>query len=139
MPEQPRPPERTSGTEDREPRTLMGPVEVYDLERELERLTREPEWSDGHQNAVTLAKGSNFRIVLVAMKPGARVGEDEAHGRMSVQVLRGAVTVERPDKGSELAAGQLAALDAGQPWSIEARDESAVLLTIAWPEERSLL
>jgi quercetin dioxygenase-like cupin family protein len=139
MPEQPRPPERTSGTEDREPRTLISPVEVYDLQRELERLTREPEWSDGHQNAVTLAKGSNFRVVLVAMKPGARVGEDEAHGRMSVQVLRGAVSVQRPDKGSELAAGQLAALDAGQPWSIEARDESAILLTIAWPEERSLL
>ncbi len=139
MPEQPRPPERTSGTEDREPRTLISPVEVYDLEREVERLTREPEWSDGHQNTVTLAKGSTLRIVLVAMKPGARVGEDEAHGRMSVQVLRGAVSVRRPEHGRELAAGQLAAMNAGEAWSIEAREESAILLTIAWPEERSLL
>ncbi len=77
--------------------------------------------------------------MLICLKPGGKVGEDEAHGRMSVQVLRGAVAVRREEGSAELSAGQLAALDAGQAWSVEARDESAILLTIAWPEERSLV
>ena len=139
MPEQPPPPERTSGTDERESRTLIAAIETFDVERELERLTGEPEWAGGDRNAVTLAKSSRFRVVLVALRAGAQVGEDEAHGPMSVQVLRGAVSVRRSSEASDLSAGQLATLDVGGPWAVVAKDESAILLTIAWPEERSLL
>jgi quercetin dioxygenase-like cupin family protein len=139
MQDQPRAPERTSGTGERESRTLMRDVEAFDVDDEIDRLTNEPEWSGGDRNAVTLAKSSSFRVVLVVLRTGARVGEDEAHGPMSVQVVRGAVTVRRSKDSVELSAGELAALDVGGPWSISARDETAILLTIAWPEERSLV
>jgi quercetin dioxygenase-like cupin family protein len=139
MREQPRPPERTTGTGARESRTLIAPIEAFDVDDEIDRLTTEPEWSGRDRNAVTLAKSSNFRVVLVVLREGAQVGEDEAHGGISVQVLRGAVRVRRSADAAELSAGQLAALDVGGPWAITARDESAILLTIAWPEERSLV
>jgi quercetin dioxygenase-like cupin family protein len=139
MPTQPRPPGRTTGRDAREPRTLEREVAVFDLDDQLDRLTREPEWLRGDRNAVTLAKSSSFRVVLVVLRDRARIGEDEAHGPISVQVIRGAVTVRRSDDSAELSAGQLAAMEAGGPWSITARDASAMLLTISWPEERSLV
>jgi quercetin dioxygenase-like cupin family protein len=113
MADQPRPPERTSGADARRPRTLEQPVAVFDLDDELDRLTAEPEWSGRDRNALTLAKSSSFRVVLVALRGGARVGEDEAHGPMSVQVFRGAVTVRRSNEAAELSAGQLGTMEAG--------------------------
>jgi len=139
MADQPRPPERTSGADARRPRALEQPVAAFDLDDELDRLTAEPEWSGRDRNALTLAKSSSFRVVLVALRGGARVGEDEAHGPMSVQVFRGAVTVRRSNEAAELSAGQLGTMEAGGPWSVTARDASAILLTISWPEERSLV
>ena len=138
MPEQPRAPEQTSGTDEREPRTLMQAVETFDLAAEVERLTSEPEWSRD-RNAVTLAKATNFRVVLVALRGGAEIGEDEAHGPISVQVLHGGAVVRRSGQDTELGSGRLAALDAGGAWAVSAREDSVVLLTLAWPEERSLV
>ena len=139
MANQPRPPERTSGADAREPRTLERDGAVFDLDDELDRLTGEPEWSGGDRNAVTLSKSTSFRVVLVALREGALIGEDEAHGPISVQVIRGAVAVRRSEDSAELSAGQLATMEAGGPWSVTARDASGVLLTISWPEERSLV
>jgi quercetin dioxygenase-like cupin family protein len=139
MPTQPAPPDRTSGADTREPRTLTAALEVLDLQQELKRLVNEPEWSGGDRNAVTLAKSSSFRLVLVALRAGARVGEDEAHGPMSVQVLRGTVTVRRSEDAAHLRPSELAAMEAGGAWSVSADEDSAVLLTIAWPEDRSLV
>jgi quercetin dioxygenase-like cupin family protein len=139
MANQPRPPDQTGGSDERKPRTLESEVAVFDLDDELDRLTGEPEWSGGDRNAVTLSKSTSFRVVLVALREGARIGEDEAHGPISVQVIRGAVTVRRSDDAAELSAGQLATMEAGGPWSVSARDASGVLLTISWPEERSLV
>ena len=139
MANQPRPPGRTGGSDEREPRTLEREVAVVDLEEELDRLSGEPEWSGGDRNAVTLYKSSSFRVVLVALREGARIGEDEAHGPISVQVIGGSITVRRSNDSAELSAGQLATMEAGGPWSVTARDASGVLLTISWPEERSLV
>jgi len=61
----------------------------FDLARELEQLHREPGWSSG-QNAKTLVKYEDFRVVLTA-------------------------------------------LDQGLSHDVEALEESAFLLTIAWP------
>jgi quercetin dioxygenase-like cupin family protein len=139
MSRQPPPPERTSGADAREPRTLIAPLDVFDIKEETEKLTAEPEWSGRDRNAVTLAKSSSFRLVLVALGRGGKVGEDEAHGTMSVQVVRGAVAVRRSEDAAQVKAGQIAALEAGGPWSVSATEDSAVLLTIAWPESRSLV
>ncbi len=130
-------PERTSGSEIREARSLMEAVEVFDLRREIEDLVAEPNWADD-RNSRTLAKEENLRILLVALKAGAELGTDEAHGRMSLQVLRGQVAVSHDGQDASLCPGQLAALDVGGKWSVRAIEDSAVLLTICWPEERAV-
>ena len=138
MAEQPPPPDRTSGSDVREARELTAPLEVFRLEEEARRLTSEREWS-GDRNAVTLAKEGDLRLTLVALKRGAVLDQVEAHGRLSAHVLRGSVTVRRGQEQAQVSAGEVAAVDSGHPWSIEANDESAVLLTFAYPREDSLV
>jgi len=52
----------------------------FDLMRELEQLHGEPEWSSG-QNARTLVKFDDFRIVLMTLRAGAgaRASDEGSH------------------------------------------------------------
>ena len=38
-------------------RPLHGPLQIFDLGREIERLLGEREWQEGQRNAITLRKG----------------------------------------------------------------------------------
>jgi quercetin dioxygenase-like cupin family protein len=110
----------------------------FDLARELEQLHREPGWSSG-QNAKTLVKYDDFRVVLIALKPLVRLPEHQTEGRISIQTVAGHVRVRAQGRTFDLPMGRLLALDQGLPHDVEALEASAVLLTIAWPgrgEER---
>lgn len=103
-----------------------------DLVRELEQLHREPEWTHG-QNAKTLVKHDMLRIVLTALQAGARIPEHQTEGRISIQTLRGHVLVRADGRTFDLPVGSLLALDHNVRHDVEALEESAFLLTIAWP------
>ena len=51
---------------------LSGPFLECDLMREVDQLHREPEWESG-QNARTLVRYDDLRIVLTALKPRKKV------------------------------------------------------------------
>jgi len=112
----------------------------FDLERELEQLHREPGWSSG-QNAKTLVKYEDFRVVLTALKAHARLPGHQTEGRISIQTVAGHIRVRAQGRTFDLPTGRLLALDKGLPHDVEALEESAFLLTIAWPgrdEKRAL-
>jgi quercetin dioxygenase-like cupin family protein len=104
----------------------------FDLAREIEALHGEPEWSTG-QNAKTLVKYDDFRIVLTALRAHARMPLHQTNGRISIQTVRGHLQVRAQGRTFDLPAGTLLALDRGLPHDVEALEESALLLTIAWP------
>jgi quercetin dioxygenase-like cupin family protein len=111
----------------------------FDLARELEQLHQEPEWRRG-QNAKTLVKYDDFRVVLIALKPQARLSEHQTEGRLAIQTVAGHIQVRAQGRTFDLPMGRLLALDQGLPHDVEALEESAFLLTIAWPgrgEERT--
>jgi len=103
----------------------------FDLARELEQLHHEPGWSSGH-NAKTLAKYDNFRIVLTALKAHARLPEHRTEGRISIQTVAGHIHVRSQGRTFDLPVGGLLALDHAQPHEVDALEDSAFLLTIAW-------
>jgi quercetin dioxygenase-like cupin family protein len=107
-----------------------------DLVRELEQLHREPEWQSG-QNAKTLVKHDTLRIVLTALQAEVRIPEHQTEGRISIQTIRGHILVRADGRTFDLPVGTLLALDHGVRHEVEALDESAFLLTIAWPEHVS--
>ncbi len=120
----------TTGSDTREPRPLAGPFLGFDIDEELERLRNEPEYAEHDRNAITLAKDGDLRIVLVSLRPDALIGDEEADGTVSVQVVEGTVNVDSRDETVDLTAGQLAIVAPGDPWLVSAREESAVLVTI---------
>jgi quercetin dioxygenase-like cupin family protein len=112
--------------------SMASPFLEFDLTSEVDRLHRESTWNTG-QNARTLIKYDDLRVVLMALKAGARIPEHKANGRISVQVLSGHVRLNALGRAFDLLPGSLLALDERAPHDLEALEESAILLTIAWP------
>jgi quercetin dioxygenase-like cupin family protein len=122
----------TTGTDERAPQRLAAPVLAFDLAGETARLHVEHTWQRGH-NATTLVKEPDLRIVLIALRAGGRLERHQVAGQISVQTLAGHVRLHTPGETVDLPVGRLASLERHVPHDVEALEESAFLLTIAWP------
>jgi quercetin dioxygenase-like cupin family protein len=111
---------------------MAAPFLEFDLGRELEQLRSEAAWSRG-QNAKTIVKYEDFRIVLIALKTGAKLPDHRTRGRLSIHTLIGRLVVRAAGRTFDLPVGALLTLDHDLPHDVEALEESACLLTIAWP------
>jgi quercetin dioxygenase-like cupin family protein len=111
---------------------MAGPYLEFDLARELKALHSEPAWSNG-QNAKTLVKYDDFRVVLTALKARARLPDHHTEGRISIHTIAGHILVRADGRTFDLPMGSLLALDQGLAHDVEALEESAFLLSIAWP------
>lgn len=107
-----------------------------DLIREAEDLRREPEWAKG-QNARTLVKFDTLRVVLMVLAKGARIPEHQTSGRITVQPLQGHIRLRAEGRTFDAPVGRLLSLDRDVRHEVEALDESAFLLTIAWDAGRA--
>lgn len=114
---------------------LADPIMTFDLDAEIERLHGEADWRTG-QNAKTLAKYDDLRIVLTALASGRRMPGHKTDGRISIQTVQGLLRVHTAAQTFDLPAGRLLVLDRGIPHDVEALSDSAFLLTIARPPSR---
>jgi mannose-6-phosphate isomerase class I len=130
-------PDTTSGSPDRESRRLRDPLMRFNLLDEIARVAGEPEWGDGDRNSIVLAKGARFRLLLTVLRDGAQMDDDNGAATLSVQVITGSATIGRGPDQAILAPGELAVVEAGSPWTLTATGETAVLTTLAWPEDRA--
>jgi len=108
------------------------PFMEFDLSAEIHRLHAETTWNTG-QNARTLIKYEDFRVVLIALAAEARMQEHKTEGRISIHVLSGHIQLKASERTFSLRSGALLALDRGVTHDVHALEESALLLTIAWP------
>ena len=118
------------------PQSMAAAYLEFDLAREIDQLHREPAWTSG-QNAKTLIKYDDFRVVLTALNSGSRIPGHRTEGRISIHTVAGHIQVRAEGRTFDLSAGSLLALDRGVPHDVEALEESAFVLTIAWPAQRS--
>ena len=112
---------------------LAAPFLEFDLTRELEQLHREPGWNSG-QNAKTLVKYDDFRVVLTALKARGRLPEHQTKGRISIQTVAGHILVRAEGRTFDLPTGTMLALDRNLLHDVEALEDSAFLITVAWPQ-----
>jgi quercetin dioxygenase-like cupin family protein len=82
------------------------------------------------RDGVTLVKEGGMSIVLVHLHAGASLQPHTAAGPHAVQVLDGLVRVQLGDRSVEVPSGRLIAFDAGLHKSVEALEESTLLLTL---------
>lgn len=108
----------------------------HNIGSELEKLKDTPSWQrESGRSSETLVKYEEFRIVLVRMKPGSYMSHHRAEGPISIHALHGKIRVHLPeDRMEDLESGDLLTLERSLEHDVEALDESAFLLTIAWPE-----
>ena len=109
----------------------------FDLQGEIEEAQAKKPWPSGIHSK-TLFKKPDFRVVLIQMEPLARMDEHHADGTISVQVLRGGIQFLAQGETHDLRAGSLLTLGASIKHNVEAREDSAFLLTIAWPKSEDL-
>lgn len=111
-------------------------MSTFDLAGEVARLWAGDAARGGRASAV-LVKEPDLRVVLMVVKGGAHVPEHKASGRLAVQTVQGHVRLEvAREAGREsvdMPAGRVLVLEPGVPHDVEALEDSAFLLTIAWP------
>lgn len=113
------------------PPSMLGPYLEFNLDGEIAQLHGETAWSTG-QNARTLAKYEDFRVVLTVLRAGAQIPVHRTDSRISIQTVRGHIQVHAESRTFDLPVGGLLVLDRGITHDVEARQDSAFLLTIGW-------
>ncbi len=124
---------QTHGSPERPMHEVARPALTFDFAAEVARLHAEETWLRGTRNAKTLVKEPDFRLILIALRQGGRMEEHRAPGRISIHTLSGRLRLQVLGQSIDLSAGQILALDPNIAHDVEALDESAFLLTIAWP------
>ena len=113
------------------PTPTAAPYLEFDVTSELEQLRREAAWPSG-QNAKTLVKFDDLRIVLMALKARSRIPGHQTEGRISIHAIAGHIQVRAQGRTFDLPSGRLLTLDRRLPHDVEALEDSAFLLTIVW-------
>jgi quercetin dioxygenase-like cupin family protein len=116
--------------------TLPG-VSSLDLASELAGSREHKPWPSGLHSKL-LFKADDLRLVLITMETGARIKEHHADGSISIHVLEGALRIHVEAQAQDLHAGQILTLAPGIKHDVEARADSAFLLTISWPSSEKL-
>ena len=113
--------------------TMLKDFEQFDLSQELADSELKKPWQAGHY-ARTLFKKSDLRVVLISMEAASRLKEHHADGAISVQVLKGSIRFTTQGESHDLRSGNMLMLGASIKHEVEALEESAFLLTVAWPD-----
>ena len=107
-----------------------------DLELEIAQLHRSPEWSTGIARKV-LVQYPDLQITLRTMRAHARIPEHHNPGRICVQTVQGRIRMHADGQVFDLPKGKMLVLDRAIVHDVEAFEESAFLLTVAYPQGMS--
>jgi len=116
----------------REPHPLTGTALTFDLAAEAQILKSEPTWQSRGHNAKTLVKHPDVRMVLIALKGGARVQEHKTDHCVTIHTLSGRVRLHLPSRTIDLPSGSLLALEHTVLHDVEALEDSVFLLSLGW-------
>lgn len=134
----PHPRHWTTGSPERPPQHLDAPVLNYQLADDIAEVRHDEEYKKYGHSAKVLVKDGELRLVLIAIQAGARVPDYQVSHRVAIEALEGRVDVVTPNRSIPLSAGSLVSLAAEIVHHLEAREDSAVLLTIPWHADDQL-
>ena len=115
---------------------------VFDLAEITREMRGEAEYNHGHgHSARTIVRADDLRVVLIAIRAGGHITEHVAQATAAIQVVSGRVRIrlprlarQREDRLEELLPGRLLAMEGGLAHSVEALEDSALLVTLGWRE-----
>jgi quercetin dioxygenase-like cupin family protein len=98
---------------------------------EIARLKSTAEWKSADRHAVSLVKDDALNVLLMVLKKGAHLHEHRTKGPITVQLVSGSIRFSGGSDQRIISAGEMVALDRGIPHSLEALEESALILVTA--------
>jgi hypothetical protein len=111
-------------------REINSPILLIDLPAYMEQIKNETAWQENDRNAITVFKSGKMRIVLVALHNKAEVQTARPDNLISIQVLKGKVSVIAHARETDAGRGQLVTLHDHIPYKIKALKKSLILLTL---------
>jgi quercetin dioxygenase-like cupin family protein len=124
----------TTGTDRRQAHQLSGDGLVFRLADEIDELRRDLKTASGGRTAKTLAKSGNLRVTLVVLDANATMAPEASSGGATIHMLDGRMRVQSDGSAREMGPGELVVLEKNLREPIHAIDQSAFLVTVAWPE-----
>jgi hypothetical protein len=124
---------QTSGTVHRPARMMSGRGNVFALIDEVRSLRGELHRTSGGRAAKTLAKTDGIRVTLVLLKQEATLNPESTAGGASIEVLEGRLRVQSNGERWDLGPHELIVLEDNLREPVTASEESAFLVTVAWP------
>jgi quercetin dioxygenase-like cupin family protein len=111
-------------------RPTAGGMITISFTEEIARLKNAPEWESGDRHAASLIKDAPLSILLMVLKQGARLHEHRTKGPIALLVVSGSI---RFSAGAErvIPAGEMVGLNRNVAHSVEALEESAIILITA--------
>lgn len=104
---------------------------VTDLTLVAAELSVEASSAETGHAARTLVREPDLSVVVTAMRPGAVISNHRAMATAVIQVLRGRIRLDMPDRSLELVAGQHIALERALAHEVTAVETSAFIVTLA--------
>ncbi len=112
-------------------RKLDGPLLVFDLASLTEKIKQEKVWYTSERNAVTLFKGENMSLVLIALRVGAEIDFRRSDNIICLQLLEGKIELQASRETVLLEQGHLLTLHENMPHNLLAIRETVLLLSVA--------
>jgi quercetin dioxygenase-like cupin family protein len=108
----------------------QGGLIALDIRAEIERLKSEPAWAGNDRHGSSLVKGDGINVALMMLKKGAKLQQHHTRAPITVNVIEGRINFIAKGKTQLATQGMIVALDRAIEHSIEALDESALVLTV---------
>src|SRR5271154_1723580 len=108
----------------------QGGLIAVDVRAEIARLKTEPAWTDNDRHGSSLVKGDGVNVALMMLKKGAKLQQHHTRAPITVQVIEGKINFIASGKTQLATAGMVVALDRAIDHSVEALEESAIVLTV---------
>lgn len=119
----------TSDTGGKMPYAYATPA--HDLPGLIRRMKLSNAWAEGNLNAMILEKNPLENIVLVALPEGTEVVSYQANDSITFRVLEGKMGFKSRNASAALDRGQVLTLNDKVKYSLTAREETVLLMSIA--------
>jgi quercetin dioxygenase-like cupin family protein len=110
-------------------RVLDAPFVFTDFQHYIRQVKQEEAWHKSDRNSITVFKNSQITIVLICLHEGAVIENNSIAGLLSIQVLEGKIKMELESDETEVIKDQQVTLHQYINHSLEAMQESVLLLT----------
>ena len=111
-----------------DPSVLDQPMMNFSIPEELAKINSDS--STTGKRVAVLVKNEHVRIVLAVLPKGEALQEHQTAGQITVSVVQGAVRFNALGEQVNLTAGGLVTLHPGIRHSVEALEDSAIVITV---------